>query len=160
MLGGLFVLLWFSWFRFYAIKDLSFVTIAPVTLEKISVFKFHYLGLFVGMLVWGMVLAVAPGVVSYVYLILWSILWIFLTIRKGIYRSKFNKARAIFNQGVSILIAIFYIVMEYADTGDGLPITIIIAVLLFLCLLINIVIGVYTIYISFKTKELVAKADE
>ena len=67
--------------------------------------------LFCFLLFWGVLLAVAPGIAAYSVLILWSLFWLYLTIRKQVFRSRIHKLRSCINQIITFFIAIILIVL-------------------------------------------------
>lgn len=160
LMGLAFVGIWAGWFRFYPISGLSFTKVAPATLEKISIFKFHYLGMFVFLIFWGLMLAVAPPLLVYILAILWAVFWSYLTLCKAIYKNRLIKIRSLINQTIIIIIAIFYIVMEYADVGSGVAMCVIVAVLLMFCLAANLAAALYCWYLERQASDLVEKNDE
>lgn len=63
------------------------------------------------LLLWGVVLAMAPGIGAYSLLIVWSLLWAFLTVRRQIYQSGIHKLRGCINQIITLAIAIIFILL-------------------------------------------------
>ena len=148
---------WVGWFKLYPIKDLSFVSLSPKSVQKISIYKFFYLALFVYLLVWGLVLAIAPGMVSYIFAIVWVVFWGFLIFKKRIYRNKYNKIRSVINQVITIIIAIVYITIFVSGPNNGITYAIILLSLVSICLVVNIFFAIYIMIRKKKLKKMMDK---
>lgn len=110
------------------------------SLEKISLFKFVIMIEFVGLVVWGVVLSLAPGIVSYVLLMVWSGTLLCLAIFKKIHKTSLHKIRSCVNQAVTFLVSLVYIILEYViSDGYGLACTIVLIVLAVLGIINNVI---------------------
>ena len=116
--------------------------------------------MFVFLIFWGLMLAVAPPVAAYALAIFWAAFWSYLTLCKALYKSRLIMIRSLINQAIIITIAILYIVMEYADVGSGVAMCIMVAVLLMLCFVINLAAAIHSTYVEQKTSNTVEKNDE
>ena len=116
--------------------------------------------MFISLLLIGLILAVAPGIVAYISIILFSLAWTFFVFKKGIYKSKYNKMRSLINQLTAFIICLMYIIMEYADVGNGIAIAFVVALLLLLVLLANAGLGAYSYYIEAKSSDLMKQNEE
>lgn len=95
--------------------------------------------MFVFLVMFGIILSSAPGIASYALLIVFAVTWLYLTVRRNIYNSKYNKIRSIINQAIIISISIIFIMLEYAvKDGLGLIPSLILLILLLLSLVTNI----------------------
>jgi hypothetical protein len=161
VIGLSFVGLWVLWFVMYPIDGLSYCAILNRRLEKVSVEKFVYFGLWVGIMLWGIVLAVAPAIAAYSIIIVYSIIWIFLATRKQIYKSKYHKLRSTLTQLVIIMIAVTYIIMYFIENdGIGLPYTFVLMALLAINLVINVALFGYEYHTTRKNEQLSADIDK
>lgn len=99
------------------------------------------------LLIWGLIIGLAPGIVSYIMLIIFAGVWFFLTFHKQIYKSKLHRIRATINQGIIVAIAFVYIMLEYVvKDGTGLVCAILLMILLIGSLLSNLGFCIYEIY--------------
>ena len=139
IVGVCFVGLWVVFLYSYPLTELSYVEMLKKRLEKLSMERFTYCMLFTFLMLWGLLLAVAPGIAAYSVLILWCLFWLYLTIKKQVHRSRIHKLRSCINQIITFVIAIILIVLEYG-TGDGLglPQSICLLVLLYVSLICNL----------------------
>lgn len=76
VVGACFVGLWVVFIYSYPLTELSYVAMIKKRREK-----FTYVMLFIFLVFWGMLLAFVPGIVSYFVLIVWSLFWLYLTIK-------------------------------------------------------------------------------
>lgn len=162
MIGIFFIFLWVFWFKLYPISQLSYITVLKPQIEKISFVKIFYTLFFIFLVVWGAVLGAAPGIVSYVLLILWSLTWLFFTIRKKIYHSRILNIRSILNQIYIIVIVINFIILQYAfNDGLGLANSVVLLIILIGCTITNVSTDLYNIFTSRKNeKKLKQNLDE
>ena len=138
IVGVCFAGMWIVYFYSYPLSELSYVEMIKKRLEKFSTEKFAYFALFCFLLLWGLLLALAPGIAAYSLLIVWCLFWIYLTISKQIHRSRIHKLRSCINQIITFIIAILLIVLEYGTTdGLGLPQSICLLILLLASLVCN-----------------------
>ena len=68
--------------------------------------------------------------------------------------------RSLINQLTAFIICLMYIIMEYADVGNGIAIAFVVAVLLLLVLLANAGLGAYSYYIEAKSSDLMKQNEE
>jgi hypothetical protein len=62
-------------------------------------------------MIWGAILSFVMPVISYSLLIVISCIWLVLSLRFELYKTKQHKIRATINQILTILISILYIVL-------------------------------------------------
>jgi hypothetical protein len=143
-IGVCFLCLWIYFFSSYPIKDLSFVQVLKPIKSRLTFRKYFYVILFIYLLVWGSTISLLPGIASYSLLIVFSAIWIVLTLCFQLYHTKANRIRATINQTITILIALVYILLEYLQNdGHGLYYAIVIMVLLVLNLINNVFFYIY-----------------
>lgn len=131
------------------------------SIEKISLEKFVYLGLSMFLVVFGLLLAVAPGIAAYSVLVVWPLIWIFFTVKKQIHRSKIHKLRSTIVQIIIILIAITFILIEYTPKdGFGLVYTLVFLILLFANFGVNVAFLLYDEHLDRKNSEVVDDLSE
>lgn len=117
--------------------------------------------MFVFLLVLGVILAAAPGIVVYVSIIVFAVVWLFLVYKKNIYRSGYNKIRSTVNQIITLIITILYILLEYVEQdGMGLPYIVVLLVMLIATLVNNVGFCIYEIWRENKGKKLKDLSDD
>ena len=101
----------------------------------------------------GILLSLVVGYVAYSFTIVFSISMAIVVWKKQIYQNQINKVRSLINYLILVVVCIIYIIADAADIGNGIAASIVLAIFLLLCCLINIGIWAYIIYIDHKYKD-------
>lgn len=119
---------------------LSYVEIMRSNPQKFSIPKLFYPSIFIFLVIWGAIISKVPGIISYISIIILAVVWLLLTNFKGgfLYRLPVHRIRATINQGLTVFIAIAFVVLEYASNdGLGMGWTIVFLILIILILVVN-----------------------
>lgn len=117
-LGFSYVLLWFVWFFFYPLENISYVRIMNVGKERLSIGRYNYLIMFLFLLTFGIMVTATSTIVACGFMIGFTLLWAFLVLFKNIYRTTINKIRVLLNQVFIISIGVVFIFLSFKKDRD------------------------------------------